>query len=190
MQLLCIFTPATAAKKQAEEERRRVCWFQPRPDRRAERPNWPSASLCIYPTSALFNAPLPSSRGTEAPGRPPICHLRWKRPGDRLGWGPAFALAGKKNQGEGRETRSTIARVRKAHQEPGEPGALTQQQQRGGVEEQRGGVQAWRSSAWLTPAKQPFHPRAASAPSCPSSCVEDSSCQSDALFHRGKCLFS
>lgn len=112
MQLLCIFTPATTAKKQAEEERR-VCWFQPRPDRSAERPNWPSASLCIYPTGALFNAPLPSSRGTEAPGRPPICHLRWRRPGDRLGWGPAFALAGK-NQGEGRERRSTIARVRKS----------------------------------------------------------------------------
>lgn len=180
MQLLCIFTPATIAKKQAEEERR-VCWFQPRPDRRAERPNWPSASLCIHLQGELKR---PAGRRSE--------HLRARWPGDRLGWGPAFALAGK-NQGEGRERRSTIARVRKKRieRESGSPGAgaLTRpQQHRRGVEGQRGGVEAWRSGAWLTPAKQPFHPRAASAPSCPSSFVKDSSCHSDALFRRGKCL--
>lgn len=59
-------------------------------------------------------------------------HLRSRWPGDRLGWGPAFALAGK-NQGEGRERRSTIARVRKKRieRESGSPGAgaLTRPQQ-------------------------------------------------------------
>lgn len=84
--------------------------------------------------------------------------------GLETGWdgGPLSPRQGK-NHGEGRESRSTIARVRKKRieREPGSPGAgaLTRpQQRRGGVEEQRGGVEAWRSGAWLTPAKAATSP--------------------------------